>query len=130
MSFSRSTPPLLQSGALDASLRGIGMRLGSRGQAPVAADLEVTLVSGTQRSLPSDYRALGVLVAWLEVHQARVNVPRLLRLVRDASKTPLERAWWASIGSWLGQEDVRWKRMTRVYDGPALDLDDRSDLGD
>jgi hypothetical protein len=124
MSFSRTTPPLPQGGALDASLRGIGMRLGTRTRTSIPADIELTLVSVAMRSLPNDYRALGVLVAWLEVHHARINVPRLLRIVREAAKTPLENAWWATIGSWLVREDSRWRPMMRVYAGPKLDLDD------
>lgn len=122
MSFSRTMPGLLSGGALNASMRGIGMRVGA--QEPAAADLEVTLVSVAHHVLPHDYRTLGVLVAWFDVHQDRVNVPRLLRLVRIVAKAPLEKAWWASIATWLERQDARWRPMTRIYEGPSLDLDD------
>jgi hypothetical protein len=122
MSFSRTMPALVPSSALNASMRGIGMRVGP--VEPVPADLEVTLVSVAHHALPHDYRTLGVLVAWFDVHQDRVNVPRLLRLVRTFTKAPLEKAWWASIATWLEGQDARWRPMTRIYQGKRLDLDD------
>jgi hypothetical protein len=123
MSFSRTTPTALRGSVLHASMRAVGMRLGGSA-AEASFDMELTLVSAVLEALPRDYRALGVVLAWLEVHQERVNVPRLLRFADALSAAPLARAWWAAIGSWLGRTDARWKTLMRLYDGPALPLDD------
>lgn len=75
-------------------------------------------------ALPRDYRVRGVVVAWFEVHGMRVNVPRLLRFAQALCATPLERAWWAAIGAWLGRDDARWRTLVRLHKGIAVDLDD------
>lgn len=123
MSFSRSTPTKLRGDALYDAMRGVGLRLGAP-SARTPSDLELTMVSAAAQALPRDYRVLGVMVAWLEVHGARVNVPRLLRFAQELCETPLERAWWAAIGAWLGREDARWRTLMRLHEGAPLDLDD------
>ncbi|HEX5660282.1 MAG TPA: hypothetical protein VFX59_23970 [Polyangiales bacterium] len=65
-----------------------------------------------------------MVVAWLEVHGARVNVPRLVRFAQELCATPLEHAWWSAVGAWLGREDARWRSLTRLHEGEPLDLDD------
>lgn len=125
MSFSRTSPELLTGDALDAAIRGIGLRLGPASAASsVPTDIELTLVSAVEDSLPTDYRTLGVIAAWLEVHHAHVNVPRLLRLVGRGELTPVARAYWASVGAWLGRRDKRWQTLARVYSGPRVSLED------
>ena len=125
MSFSRTFPELLTGDALDAAIRGIGLRLGATNAgANVHADIELTLVSAVEASLPTGYRTLGVVTAWLEVHHAHVNVPRLLRLVDGGELPPVARAYWAAIGAWLGQRDKRWQTLARVYSGPRVTLED------
>jgi hypothetical protein len=126
MSFSRTVPEVLGGAALDVAMRGIGMRIGGSRSATLrgAADLERTLVSVASEALPSDFRLLGVLLAWLAVHQERLNVPRLRRLLQEAARTPLARAWWAAVGTWLGRGDVRWRALSKLYAGPRQDLDD------
>jgi hypothetical protein len=123
MSFSRTMPAVLRGTALHASMRTLGMRLGASG-AGASLDIELTLVSAVQEALPRDFRALGIVLAWLEVHEARVNVPRLLRIADALADAPLARAWWAAVGTWLARTDVRWKTLPRLYKGPALALDD------
>ena len=110
---------------MNAALRSIGMRVGSTPAGREPADIEVTLTSAVEHALPSDYRLLGVIVAWLEEHHARVNIPRLGRLVkRSTADGPLVSAFWAAIGHWLGPQDARWRALERLYVGKTLDLDD------
>jgi hypothetical protein len=123
MSFSRSTPAKLHADALAEAMRGVGFRLGPP-SSRVPADLELTLVSAAAQALPRDYRVLGVVVAWLEVHGPRVNVPRLLRFADELCEERLERAWWAAVGAWMGRSDARWRTLTRLHEGDPLDLDD------
>jgi hypothetical protein len=124
MPFSRRAPSFLEGASLDAALRDIGVRLGgARASEMLEADIERTLVSGARVALPTDFRLLGLLVAWLEVHHKHVNVPKLLRLAR-ADGRPLARAWWSAIGAWLARQDARWKTLTALHGGDPLDLDD------
>jgi hypothetical protein len=101
------------------------MRVGSTRASRDPADIEVTLASAFEQALPRDYRLLGVIVAWLEEHHARVNVPRLGRVMkRSAAGGPFVLAFWAAIGHWLGAQDARWRALERLYVGETLDLDD------
>lgn len=123
MPFSRLEPELLRGAALDRALRSIGVRVGAQELSARAADLEVTLVSAVRAALPTDYRLLGLLVAWLDVHHMRVNVPKLLRLAaRD--ERPLALAWWSAMGTWLARHDTRWRPFVKLYAGAPLYLDD------
>jgi len=124
MSFSRTTPPLLTGPALHAAMRSIGLRTGPLARGAETADIEVTLASAVVSAMPHDYRLLGVIVAWLEVHHGRVNVPRLGRLLARMDASALVRAFWAAGGTWLGRTDARWRVLARTYRGVRLDLDD------
>jgi hypothetical protein len=125
MPLSRTQPEPRAVASLDAALRSIGMRVGSTPASREPADIEVTVASAVEQALPRDYRLLGVIVAWLEEHHARVNVPRLGRVVkRSAAVGPLVSAFWAAIGHWLGAQDTRWRAFERLYAGKKLDLDD------
>ncbi len=124
MPFSRATPSLFIGSALDEAMRSIGLRIGSASKRKEAADLEVTLLSAVASALPTDYRLLGVLVAWLELHHARVNVPRLGRILAHAEASTLARCFWSAIGTWLGRTDTRWRVMSRLHRGAPIDLDD------
>jgi len=124
MSFSRPTLPLLTGHALHAAMRSIGFRIGSLARSTEPADIEVTLASGVVSAMPHDYRLLGVIVAWLDVHHGRVNVPRLGRVLAHSKADALVRAFWSAAGTWLGRSDARWRVLTRLYRGARLDLDD------
>lgn len=124
MPFSRVQPARPSGLGLDAALRGIGARIGSAQASERTADIELTLVAAVERALPRDYRVLGVLLAWLAEHQARVNVPRLRRMVRRGSPEPLVRAFWSAVATWLKVQDIRWRPLEHVYQGKPLDLDD------
>jgi hypothetical protein len=125
MPFFRAQPASPSAQSLDAALRGIGIRVGLVTRSAEPADIETTLAAAVEHALPRDYRLLGLIVAWLNAHHARVNVPRLGRLVtRNDVAGVLERAFWAAIGRWLGARDTRWRALERLYRGAPLDLDD------
>lgn len=124
MSFSRTTPKLLTGPALHGAMRSIGLRIGPLVTGSEAADLEVTLASAVMSALPRDYRVLGVVVAWLEVHHSRVNVPRLKRVITQSDLSALARCFWSAVGVWLGRTDARFRPLARLYRGSRLSLDD------
>lgn len=124
MSFSRTIPTLLAGRELQEALRSVGLRIGPPIVAAEPADIEVTLLSAVVSALPHDFRLLGVIVGWLELHHGRVNVPRLGRLLGSTSTSVLVRGFWAAMGTWLGQTDARFRVLSRLYRGRRLDLDD------
>jgi hypothetical protein len=114
----------LEGAALDGALRSVGLRLGRASPPEIPADIELTLVSAARAALPHEYRLLGVVCAWLEVHHARVNVPKLLRALEHAEPSVLERALWSTLARWLGAHDARWRTLERLYQGEPLTLED------
>lgn len=116
MPFARTKLPMPRGPELERAMRITGMPLG-RGELRrgISSDIELVLAAVAREALPHDYRLLGVLTAWLEVHHVRVNVPRLGRIIRKANVDELRRAWWAAVGQWLGTKDVRWRALVRLY---------------
>lgn len=98
---------------------GIGMNFGAT---PVRdPDIEETLLLASEEGmLKDDLRVLSLLVHWFEIHQARVNADRLVRMVRDHSEGRV-RAFWAAVGAWL-HKDRRFSRISKLYHGPRIDL--------
>ena len=100
-------------------MAGIGMNFAAKPQAD--ADLEVTLVHASAVGMiDGDLRVLSVLTTWLGVHHAHINADRLVRLV-GAQPSERVRAYWSAIATWL-QQDRRFARLTRAYEGPPIDL--------
>jgi hypothetical protein len=124
MPFSRAQPASPSAQSLNAALRGIGVRVGSRTNTAEPTDIETTLVAAVEHALPRDHRLLELIVAWLDAHHARVNVARLGRFVKRSAASALGRAFWAAMGRWLGAQDTRWRALERLYRGEPLDLDD------
>jgi hypothetical protein len=124
MPFSRTQPARTSVKTLNAALRSIGLRVGPTRRSAAPADIELTLASAVEQAMPRDYRLLGVIVAWLEEHRARVNVPRLGRIIERSPAAASVHAFWAAMGKWLGANDPRWRAIERVYHGEPLDLDD------
>ncbi len=123
----RNYRDLLSGPELDSALRSCGLRLG-RGRSVDDADIELTLASVARDGLPSDYRLIGILAAWLEVHHDRVNVVRLKRIIRQSKPSPLEGAWWSTVGRWLGQNDSRWASFRKLHRGKATGLEGDEEL--
>ncbi len=121
MGFRRLRQPAaaLEGPALTSALVGIGMALAAE---PMAnPNLEDTLLAASIEGLErDDLRVLALLMTWLEVHAAWVNVDRLTSLVRAQSRERV-RAFWSAVALWQGR-DRRFARLARTYDGPRLDL--------
>jgi hypothetical protein len=121
MGFSRAVAPVSppEADTLTEDMAGIGMNLG--GRANHRANIENTLFFASEEGMDrADHRVLSVLVTWLGVHGARVNVDRLAKLVK-ASGSKRVRAFWAAVGRWLAK-DRRYARLTRLHAGKSIDL--------
>ena len=104
MGYSRAVAPTSapEADALTEDMAGIGTNLG--GRANHRANIENTLFFAWEEGMDrADLRVLSVLVAWLGVHGARVNVDRLARLVK-ASGSKRVRAFWTAVGRWLAKD--------------------------
>jgi hypothetical protein len=98
---------------------GIGMLFAER--ADPEPNIENTLVSASLAGMEhDDLRTLAMLTTWMEVHQARVNVDRLVRAV-GCVESKRVRAYWAAVGCWLAA-DRRYARLTKVYRGAKVEL--------
>jgi hypothetical protein len=120
MGYRRETAAtLLEGDDLTRAMVGIGMLFAERGEPE--ANIEDTLVSASLVGLERDeLRVLAVLTTWMEVHQERVNVDRLLRAVAAVSSKRV-RAYWAAVGHWLSH-DRRYVRLAKVYSGRKVNL--------
>ena len=84
-------------------------------------NIENTLVAASLEGVDGqDYRALSLLVDWLEIHGERINADRLSHLVLDL-KSERVRCFWAAVAYWL-KKDRRLKKLHSAYAGPRLDL--------
>lgn len=117
-------PARLASGdALTPALVGIGMLFSS----PVnlepnpSPNIEDSLLAASLEGMEADdLRVLAVLLSWLEIHSAWVNVDRLTLLV-EARSGERVRAFWSAVARWLGK-DRRWARLAKLRPSPRLDL--------
>lgn len=121
MAFKRSqAPPVALLGeALTSAMVGIGMNFAGPGLA--GANIEDTVLAASHLGMEQDdYRVLSVLVTWLGVHSAWLNVDRLTRLV-VAHPSKRVRLFWNGVALWLGK-DRRFARLAKVHGGPREDL--------
>jgi len=121
MGFSRAVAPVSppEADTLTEDMAGIGMNLG--GRANHRANIENTLFFASQEGMDrADLRVLSILVTWLGVHGAKVNVDRLAKLI-EAGGSKRVRAFWAAVGRWLAK-DRRYSRLIRLYTAKPLDL--------
>ena len=88
-----------------ALLAGIGCALTVK---PLLnADIEYTLFVASQESLNKlDFRILGLLVQWIDIHDSYLNHPRLLRMVTKAF--PLTQRFWKAVAQWK-HRNRKWK---------------------
>ncbi len=63
-------------------------------------------------------RVLAMLVTWLEVHVAWINVDRLTALAGHHPSVRM-RAFWSAVAIWRSY-DRRFARMAKSYCGPRL----------
>lgn len=121
MGFKRilGPPALIEGDALTAAMVGIGMNFA----APPAPNpnIEDTLLAASVEGLDhEDFRVLSVLVSWLDIHAAWINVDRMTTLASQPSSDRMQ-AFWSAVGAWLSK-DRRFARMARIYQGPRRDL--------
>lgn len=114
MAYSRPVQPspAPEGASLTERLVGIGIGLAGRGvRDPIIED---TLLAASIEGMEhDDLRVLTLLTSWIGVHHPWVNADRLTRVVRtvDYDRT---RAYWASVGSWLGG-DRRFARLQSLH---------------
>ena len=121
MGFKRTLgpPALIKGDALTAAMVGIGMNFAATPTPD--PNIEDTLLAASVEGLDhEDYRALSVLVSWLDIHRAWINADRLTTLASRQGSDRV-RAFWSAVGAWLSK-DRRFSRMARIYHGPRLDL--------
>lgn len=121
MAYSRinQLPARPTAAMLTRQMVGIGMNFA--GDATPCPNIEDTLIFASDVGMvEGDLRVLGVLVQWIEVHQAHVNAERLTRALREHPETRV-RVFWAAIGAWLGK-DRRYARLLTLYTGQPVDL--------
>jgi len=70
--------------------------------------------------MAGDYRTLGLLVDWLDIHLDRINADRLVKLVKARSDERV-RAFWRAIAQWK-KKDIRLKRLLHRYRGDRIEL--------
>ena len=98
MAFRRRTdPPSLPKGeALTAALVGLGMAFAA--EPAREPNIENTLLAASIEGMEQeDLRVLAMLLTWLEIHSAWVNVDRLTFLV-DQQGAERVRAFWSAVG--------------------------------
>ena len=105
--------------ALTSAMVGIGMNFAAR---PASnPNIEDTLLAASAAGVDQeDFRVLSVLMTWLEVHSARINLDRLTRLVLGHPNARL-RLFWTSVAVWLGK-DRRFARLGKDCREPRVDL--------
>ena len=113
-----SLVPLLAEN-LTSAMVGIGMNFAAR--AASNPNIEDTILMASAVGVgQEDFRVLSVLMIWLEVHSARINVDRLTHLVLEHPDAKV-RLFWSSVAVWLGK-DRRFARLAKAYQGPPVDL--------
>jgi hypothetical protein len=121
MGYKRITlPAKFSSGeSLTEALVGIGMNL-AHPSPDKEPNIEDTLIAASIEGMEKDdFRALALLVTWLEVHHPWVNADRLIRMAKEQS--PRVKAFWSSIAHWLAK-DQRFVRLQKIYKGKRIDL--------
>jgi hypothetical protein len=98
-------------GCVPSLLSGIGCALGVEPERH--ADIEYTLFLASEESLTQlDFRILGLVVQWIDIHDSQLNHPRLLRFVKSASEHT--QRFWKAMAQWRSEtpkEGRKWHRF-------------------
>ncbi|HZZ83741.1 MAG TPA: hypothetical protein VFE30_04335 [Anaeromyxobacteraceae bacterium] len=105
--------------ALTADLVGIGMLVGGEGSREPNIE-DAILFASMEGMEQGDLRVLALLVTWVGVHYARVNVDRLTRLV-VMTESRRVRAFWSAVARWRSS-DRRFVRLAQAHRGARVDL--------
>ena len=121
MGFSRRIAPPAPPApdALAAAMAGLGMAVAV---APLPqANIEDTVLAASRAGMEDDdYRVLGLLAAWLDVHRPCLNADRLVRLIGALPAGRTTAFWHAQAVRW--RADARWRRLLPAQPDPALPL--------
>ena len=118
MAYNRRVTPLTHpdTDTLAGALAGRGVSIAVT---PIPDhNIEDTVLAASRAGMEDDdYRILGLLVAWLDVHSARLNADRLIQLVRHATEPRVRAFWRAMARRW--SNDRRWRRLARLVSTPT-----------
>ena len=93
-----------------ALLAGIGCAFAVEPQRN--ADIEASLFWASDQALKElDFRTLGLIVQWVDVHDRYLNQPRLLRFLKQA--LPLTLRFWRAIAQWKAQ-NRKWHSILKL----------------
>lgn len=120
MSFKRMVAPLaFKTGEqLTKDLIGIGFLLSASGNSN--PNIEDSILAAAIEGVAGDFRTLGLLVDWLDIHLPYVNADRLLRVLEN-EKNDSYLAFWASIAQ-RHKGDRRFASLTRKFRGKKINI--------
>lgn len=105
---------------LTADMVSLGMRFAASPSAE-EPNIEDTIVAASLEGIiREDYRTLSLLVDWFAIHYERVNVDRLVKIIRLVENQRVK-AFWAALAYWQ-KRDWRLLKLQRLYTQPRLDL--------
>lgn len=119
MSFKRQFLPssFPKGDELTSNMYSIGMRFAIK--APKEEpNIEDTLIAASIEGMNGDYRALSLLVDWIDIHYERINVDRLIQLIGTLPDQKVQ-IFWVAIAQWK-KYDWRFKKLIKRYKGPRL----------
>ncbi len=122
MSYKRKTFPMTEPSRddLTAMMGGIGINVAT--DRAVDPNIEDTLYwASVDGMIHDDYRTLGLMVLWLDIHLPRVNADRVVRILSHEGVPTRVRAFWKAVGQRFGQ-DRRLKRWISLYRGRRVML--------
>lgn len=116
---------VVQSEDIIALLAGIGCALSTT---PINnADIEYTLYKASEEGITKlDFRILGLIVQWVDVHESYINQPRLLRfLLKTNSYQSRVFLFWKAIAQWR-KSNRKWSNFIKKKN--SIELLERFDL--
>ncbi len=114
MSFKREINPVCfyQNAELNSALISIGIRIAGQ-KSLTDFNIEDVLISASIEGIcQEDYRVLGLMVDWIEIHGKLINVDRLAKIVSILNDEKVRR-FWKAISQWQSK-DIRFKKIGKV----------------
>ena len=111
---------------LDSNLQAIGFNIFCNKKSK-DLDIEETIISASIEAINGkDNRLGGLLVDWVTIHSARINVDKLTKFVRqlDHDQYKFVRVFWSANAQRLALKDQRFKRLSQIYKGKRINLAD------